>query len=126
LALAVPLSRFTSRVGGGSAFYVRRICVSLMTLVAPRLRFVMLTSTVLSVGMTWGPVVAGLVGHPIRTHDFFSTVGLTWIVCAVSLALVALVASIVSLLRRDWLGFIGLVAAMSVLTSGWSWYIPVV
>ena len=23
LALAVPLSRFTSRVGGGSAFYVR-------------------------------------------------------------------------------------------------------
>jgi hypothetical protein len=24
LALAVPLSRFTSRVGGGSAFYVRR------------------------------------------------------------------------------------------------------
>src|ERR1019366_3953311 len=25
LALAVPLSRFTSRVGGGSAFYVRRL-----------------------------------------------------------------------------------------------------
>jgi hypothetical protein len=25
LALSVPLSRFTSRVGGGSAFYVRRI-----------------------------------------------------------------------------------------------------
>jgi hypothetical protein len=25
LALAVPLSRFTSRAGGGSAFYVRRI-----------------------------------------------------------------------------------------------------
>ena len=25
MALAVPLSRFTSRVGGGSAFYVRRI-----------------------------------------------------------------------------------------------------
>ena len=24
MALAVPLSRFTSRVGGGSAFYVRR------------------------------------------------------------------------------------------------------
>jgi len=24
LALAVPLSRFTSRVGGGSAFYVRQ------------------------------------------------------------------------------------------------------
>jgi len=24
LALSVPLSRFTSRVGGGSAFYVRR------------------------------------------------------------------------------------------------------
>ena len=26
LALSVPLSRFTSRVGGGSAFFVRRIC----------------------------------------------------------------------------------------------------
>ena len=26
LALAVPLSRFTSRVGGGSAFFVRPIC----------------------------------------------------------------------------------------------------
>jgi hypothetical protein len=25
LALAVPLSRFTSRVGGGSAFYVRQL-----------------------------------------------------------------------------------------------------
>jgi len=25
LALAVPLSRFTSRVGGGSAFFVRRL-----------------------------------------------------------------------------------------------------
>jgi hypothetical protein len=25
LALAVPLSRFTPRVGGGSAFYVRRL-----------------------------------------------------------------------------------------------------
>jgi hypothetical protein len=25
LALAVPLSRFTSRVGGGSAFYDRRL-----------------------------------------------------------------------------------------------------
>ena len=27
MALAVPLSRFTSRVGGGSAFFVRRHCV---------------------------------------------------------------------------------------------------
>jgi hypothetical protein len=26
LALAVPLSRFTSRVGGGSAFFVRLLC----------------------------------------------------------------------------------------------------
>jgi hypothetical protein len=27
LALSVPLSRFTSRVGGGSAFYVRPLCM---------------------------------------------------------------------------------------------------
>jgi hypothetical protein len=26
LALAVPLSRFTPRAGGGSAFFVRRLC----------------------------------------------------------------------------------------------------
>jgi hypothetical protein len=31
LALAVPLSRFTSRVGGGSAFYVRGLRTSLKT-----------------------------------------------------------------------------------------------
>ena len=30
LALAVPLSRFTPRVGGGSAFYVRRFCAFFM------------------------------------------------------------------------------------------------
>ena len=30
MALAVPLSRFTSRVGGGSAFFVRRLRVSHM------------------------------------------------------------------------------------------------
>ena len=28
MALSVPLSRFTSRVGGGSAFFVRRHCAS--------------------------------------------------------------------------------------------------
>ena len=30
MALAVPLSRFTSQVGGGSAFYVRRLDTHLM------------------------------------------------------------------------------------------------
>ena len=28
LALAVPLSRFTSRVGGGSTFYVEKVCTN--------------------------------------------------------------------------------------------------
>jgi hypothetical protein len=97
-----------------------------MTLVAPRLRFVMLASAVLSVSMIWGPVVAGLGGHSIRTYHFFSAVGTGWIFSGVALALIALVTSIVSVLRRDWFGFIGLVASMTVLNSSWSWFIPVV
>jgi len=37
LALSVPPSRFTSRVGGGSAFYVRRL--DIMTLIRSRERY---------------------------------------------------------------------------------------
>jgi hypothetical protein len=38
LALAVPLSRFTSQVGGGSAFFVRRIERVAMNLSNPELK----------------------------------------------------------------------------------------
>jgi hypothetical protein len=36
LALAVPLSRFTPRVGGGSAFFVRRMSIAIKTYFCPR------------------------------------------------------------------------------------------
>src|ERR1035437_2186575 len=39
LALSVPLSRFTSRVGGGSAFYVRCHCVCSGKLTTPHTEF---------------------------------------------------------------------------------------
>ena len=36
MALAVPLSRFTSRVGGGSAFFVRPHCVFIAMILFPK------------------------------------------------------------------------------------------
>ena len=40
MALAVPLSRFTSQVGGGSAFYVRRLRAILLMKKKPKTKAV--------------------------------------------------------------------------------------
>ena len=40
MALSVPLSRFTSRVGGGSAFFVRRLRATLLMKKKPKTKAV--------------------------------------------------------------------------------------
>ena len=71
MALAIPLSRFTSRVGGGSAFYVRprqfamkrtaKIVVILLVLLAEFVWF------------AWPRVSAhGMAGEPYRNQERFA------------------------------------------------------
>ena len=92
MALAVPLSRFTSRVGGGSAFYVRphmsatyyfgllALLAVMLLILSPNLRQLLATGICL---WTWGfcLIISGVVGecigswygsHVLRGHFFDS------------------------------------------------------
>ena len=90
-----------------------------------RLRFMMLATTLTSVAMTWGIVLYGSLTHPIQAGRIFSSVDPGWSIVAFTLAGVGVALSVVSLIRRDPAGIIGVVCNLAVLSGIWR-LVPVV
>ena len=79
MALSVPLSRFTSRVGGGSAFYVRRLercCVFMILLTCHPKMIAGLSPKAVHTGQqrervrTYLPTIRG--GHMTDIHIYYA------------------------------------------------------
>jgi hypothetical protein len=98
-----------------------------MTRVKPlRFHFVMLATSLTSAGMTWGIVFYGFITHPVRAYQIFSKLDPTWSLAALALAGFGVALSVVSLLRRDPAGIIGLVCSLGVLSGTWMRFVPIV
>jgi hypothetical protein len=76
--------------------------------------------------MTWGIVVYGDLTHPVQASRILSTYNPAWSIVAYTLAVIGLALSVVSLLRRDLTGIVGVLCSLAVLSGGWIRYIPVV
>ena len=89
-----------------------------------RFRIAGLMTSLTSVVMTWGIVLYGLLTEPARSFWFFGTFNPLWGLVAVGLAAAGLALSVVSLIRRDVFGVIGLICSLAVLSGTWTRFVP--